>query len=357
MRKYFLLIAIAFLGNTGIVTAQQPGVAINTTGTAPHSGAMLDVQSTDKGILIPRMTTSQRTAISNLVKGLLVFDNTTSSFWFYNGTMWTELSSGSGSSQWTSSANNIINNNSGNVGIGNIAPTAKLHVAGSIKNTGRIDADGVIEGAGLSSLGALYVNSSSLLTGAVTGNSSASFGGNINSNTSMSINDAAGIFSFKSGSSDKGFAQLSGNDLRIGTYSSNTEGSLVVRTNGADQVKINNDGLALQNHGKIIRPGSGSNDLLPVCYGIVVYDGRIDSESNSGNFTVEKLGTGHYRITYNDPAMIGEDGKVTVLLTPFSSITPRIMNVTRMLEPSVEVKSFTLNGYPDDTNFAFIMYR
>lgn len=348
-----LLIILSFIAR--MAHAQQPGVAINTNGDVPHNSAMLDVQSTNKGFLLPRMTQVQRLAISSPSNGLLVFDTDAQRLFQYQDGSWRFLID---NSFWAKSVTRKwVYNGTDSVGIGTAAPSEKLHVIGNIKNSGRIDADGVIEGAGLSSLGSLYVNGSSLLTGAVTGNSSASFGGNINSNTSMSINDAAGIFSFKSGSSDKGFVQLSGNDLRMGTYSSNTEGSLVVRTNGADQVKINNDGLALQNNGKIMRPGSGSNDLLPVCYGLVVYDGTIDSESNSGNFTVEKLGTGHYRITYNDPAMIGEDGKVTMSLTPFSSLTPRIMNITRMLAPSVEVKSFTLNGYPDDTNFAFIMYR
>ena len=88
MRKYFFITLIGFasLATTKFVYAQQPGVAINTNGNTPHSSAMLDIQSTDKGILIPRMTTAQRTAISNVATGLLVFDNTTGSFWFYNGT-------------------------------------------------------------------------------------------------------------------------------------------------------------------------------------------------------------------------------------------------------------------------------
>lgn len=69
-------------------------VAINTTGNNANGSAMLDVESTTKGILIPRMTTAQRTAIGSPASGLLVYDNTTSSFWFYNGSAWTELVAG-----------------------------------------------------------------------------------------------------------------------------------------------------------------------------------------------------------------------------------------------------------------------
>ncbi|MBI9040117.1 hypothetical protein [Lutibacter sp.] len=77
----------------------QAQVGIGTT--SPDASSMLDIQSpdNDKGVLIPRMTTAQRTAITTLANGLLVFDTTTKSFWFYNGTAttpaWKELVSGS----------------------------------------------------------------------------------------------------------------------------------------------------------------------------------------------------------------------------------------------------------------------
>jgi len=66
-------------------------VGIGTT--SPDASSMLDVQSTTKGMLIPRMDTSQRTAIASPATGLLVFDTDTQSFWFYSGA-WTELSDG-----------------------------------------------------------------------------------------------------------------------------------------------------------------------------------------------------------------------------------------------------------------------
>ena len=74
-----------------VLNVSHSQVAINTTGFNANSSAMLDVESTTKGMLIPRMTTAQRTAISSPASGLLVYDNTTFSFWFYNGTAWTEL--------------------------------------------------------------------------------------------------------------------------------------------------------------------------------------------------------------------------------------------------------------------------
>lgn len=55
---------------------------------APNNSAILDVTATNKGILFPRMTSSQRTSIPSPVNGLYVFDTNTNSLWFFNGTIW-----------------------------------------------------------------------------------------------------------------------------------------------------------------------------------------------------------------------------------------------------------------------------
>jgi hypothetical protein len=50
---------------------------------------MLDVSSTDKGVLIPRMTTAQRDAITSPAKGLMIFNSETNQFNYHNGAVWT----------------------------------------------------------------------------------------------------------------------------------------------------------------------------------------------------------------------------------------------------------------------------
>jgi hypothetical protein len=55
-------------------------VAISADGSNPHPSAILEVKSTNKGMLIPRMTTSQRMGINNPAVGLLVYDTDTQSF-------------------------------------------------------------------------------------------------------------------------------------------------------------------------------------------------------------------------------------------------------------------------------------
>jgi trimeric autotransporter adhesin len=70
-------------------------VAINSDGSSPDANAILDLKSTTKGILIPRMSSSNRANISN-TKGLLVYDTTVNSFWYNNGNGWISLTAATG---------------------------------------------------------------------------------------------------------------------------------------------------------------------------------------------------------------------------------------------------------------------
>jgi len=106
-------------------------VAVNTDGATPDPSAMLDVKSTNRGMLVPRMTTAQRTAIASPASGLLVFDNTTGSFWFYSAGAWVELTD-QGSLQWTPAGSNI-SYTAGNVGIGDATPASTLTVGNGEK--------------------------------------------------------------------------------------------------------------------------------------------------------------------------------------------------------------------------------
>lgn len=95
------ILIITVILNLILVIKLNAQVAINTDNTTAASSAMLDVKSTTKGLLIPRMTTVQRTAISSPTDGLLVYDATTFSFWFYDSgnSGWMELITESGASE------------------------------------------------------------------------------------------------------------------------------------------------------------------------------------------------------------------------------------------------------------------
>ncbi|MBV7269723.1 tail fiber domain-containing protein [Winogradskyella luteola] len=66
-------------------------VGINTS--TPNASAALDVESTTSGILIPRMTESQKNLIASPATGLLIYqtNGTNPGFHFYNGTTWDYL--------------------------------------------------------------------------------------------------------------------------------------------------------------------------------------------------------------------------------------------------------------------------
>ena len=79
------LLAFVVCGSSFFSTnAQNVAITDDETYNA-HSSAMLDVKSLTKGMLVPRMTTTQRNGISSPATGLLVFDITELSFYFYDG--------------------------------------------------------------------------------------------------------------------------------------------------------------------------------------------------------------------------------------------------------------------------------
>jgi hypothetical protein len=66
------------------------GLSINAT--PPNvSSAILDLTSTTKGFLPPRMTTTQKNAIASPAAGLQVFDTTLNMMSYYNGTIWVSI--------------------------------------------------------------------------------------------------------------------------------------------------------------------------------------------------------------------------------------------------------------------------
>lgn len=79
----FVLTKNSFAQNVGIGT------------TTPNPSALLEVNSTTRGLLAPRMTTAQRNAIATPAKGLLVYDTDVNSMFHYNGSSWANFS-GSG---------------------------------------------------------------------------------------------------------------------------------------------------------------------------------------------------------------------------------------------------------------------
>ena len=102
-----MILITAIISFTIIANAQN--VAVNTTGNSADASAMLDVSSTTKGFLAPRMTTVQRTGIPSPANGLLVFDTNTKTYWYFSNT-WKEITNGGGGGNFVLPYSGIADN-------------------------------------------------------------------------------------------------------------------------------------------------------------------------------------------------------------------------------------------------------
>ena len=87
MRNLLTSVAFCIWGLTAIAQTDNMGIGTNT----PDASAKLEVSSTSKGLLTPRMSSVERLAIVNPANGLLVYDVDSNSFWYYQAGTWTEF--------------------------------------------------------------------------------------------------------------------------------------------------------------------------------------------------------------------------------------------------------------------------
>ena len=141
MKKIYLLLAVLLF--TASTFAQSVG--INSDGSSPDASAMLDVKSSTKGFLAPRMASLPATG--SLPDGLIVYKNdgleADMGYYYCKNNTWIKIGDATDATQWTTSGSDIYYN-SGNVGIGTTSPQNKLVVGGSgwaqfISNTHNIN--------------------------------------------------------------------------------------------------------------------------------------------------------------------------------------------------------------------------
>ena len=97
--RHPLLVAVLLL--PALAAAQ--GVAIGAGNPTPAASAILDLQSTTQGLLPPRMTTTQRTAIAAPATGLVVYDTTVGAVFVRTASAWVQL--GGGGTGWNLTGN------------------------------------------------------------------------------------------------------------------------------------------------------------------------------------------------------------------------------------------------------------
>lgn len=106
--------AVASQSNAIILGNNTAQVGIGTS--SPNASAVLDINSNNKGVLVPRMTKGSRSGINSPADGLLIYQtDDTSGFYYYQGTNgWTRLansSAGGAATNWSVSGNNFSDNN------------------------------------------------------------------------------------------------------------------------------------------------------------------------------------------------------------------------------------------------------
>ncbi len=281
MKHIFLIIVLTiccchcFSQRTGIGT------------TNPDASARLDITSTSEGLLIPRMTTSQRFAINNPANGLLVYDIDYNQLHHYTGTAWTAVLNGD---YWTrpTAIRKRISNAADSVGIGTNSPTEQLDVDGNIRSRNNVEADNDIRATGDVIAGNLVSLGNMLVPG------NPVFSGSITSNTGLNINTTGATFQLKTSDVNKGYVQLSGDNLRMGTNSGNTTGNLIIRMNANDRVTITPQG-DMNMQGTITKHAvSDTGSFLPLCYGRVTM--AAESYTGTPNASVTRTSKGEYQI-------------------------------------------------------------
>jgi len=262
----FLIALVAITFSATIIMDAQ--VAINDDGTPPHSSAMLDVSSTSLGLLIPRMPTANRLTMS-AVEGMIVFDTGYNEFYFYNGSVWQELSAGS---LWLrSGSHTYLANPNDKVGIGTSTPSQPISIL-------------------TSTVGAFFE-----------AKSTAGWAGLIIDKAAVS---GKGYIIFRTGGSSKWYTgTLANNDYAISTTSSSSGSKLYIESSGDVGIGTNAPAYALD----ILRP-AGVNAFLRVksgnLAGLFLDKGAIDDNgyilyrtNGSNDWAAGTIGNQDYAIS------------------------------------------------------------
>jgi hypothetical protein len=236
-----IVLALLSLGAMSIQVSAQTAIG----GITPDQSAMLDVQSTTKGVLFPRLTTAQRDNISPAATGLMIFNTTTECL---------EINLGTGAASWQSIiCNGTISslNCAGATVTGSLIPgTAASGVSVSVPYTGgngfahsgqTVTSTGVTDLTATLAPGTLASGAGSFsyaISGTPSAGGNANFAINIGGQTCMLMIPLCGAY-VAAGSGRNFTATTSAQWAKqpVLTHSPQTGNSTATITSGADSIK------------------------------------------------------------------------------------------------------------------------
>lgn len=247
------LIILLLIISPALIIGQ--GIAINNDNSPPDNTAILDVASDSKGVLLPRLTTQQRTSIASPAPGLTVFDSETFSYWVYLGALnggWHEVLT-TLDKHWGRTGADIYNLNNGNVGIGTSTPNNILsindinpkielmHFGTSKAFLQATSSDFKIGTPANNDLGDIVFNTKGADRMWIDENGWVGIGTDSPSSV-FTIDGINPWLELKNGGIDKGYVWASGDNLKVGTNAGNTNGDLIFQTKVADRMVIDEEG-------------------------------------------------------------------------------------------------------------------
>jgi len=342
MRKTILPALLCFIINGSIAQS----VAINTDGTVADASAALDIKSTAKGMLVPRMSSAQRSAIAAPAAGLLVFDITTQSFWFRNSNGWIELTDQS-NEKWQYAPNgvDVYRPDFTRVGINRNTPNYPLDINGSSSDNG-------IAARFNNPTSAAGERTSILLhTGVQNGNQGAAA---ISSIASVSGGQHLSFTTVPSGANT---ASAAFERMRIDSAGNVGIGN----TSPSEKLEVIGN---VRISGEVHSPPTGAANLIPAAYGRVsstgvVYYGTL-------GYTVVHTSTGKYTIRFTSGSTLSESNTIViaipkkVYITLLPDYTPSIAYDFAGGELQLVTYIHSESGSSDvltDAEFTFVVYK
>ena len=303
-------------------------IAVNTDGSQPDNSAILDIKSSSKGLLVPRLTTLQRTSIAGPAMGLTVFDTETFSYWMYRGDVnggWAELQHNF-QNLWSTVGNNIYRTNTGNVTVGpyssfdaelklnGIAPRFAFLNDGVQKGFIRAFADDFKFGTYAGNSGKIIFSPKGVDKIWIDENGQMGIG-TATPSSQLTINGSSPYIEMMHNNVNTGFLMASGVNLKLGTNSTNTTGNVRFQTQLIDRVTIDENGqvgigtinptsiLSINSTDPIVQLKNAGVDKGFIQ--LVNDDIRIGTniDNDNGKFIVRTNGTD--RLIVNDKGLVG----------------------------------------------------